>query len=274
LVERFSAVIVMPSAAGSHCLVRASNSSTVTFQPPAKFHVSGLIQRGSESSILESISLFAARSQGWSPEMRAAYCYRPQTHMLKPILNLLPRSVQPRLCSQAECGKRAVGCVGTTEPGQLSKNTTPINAWCRRKRGQCISVCWDWYWAYSTSPPTDPRGPSGVLSYRVLRGGGWNDYAINARCASPQLRPPGHRQQLRWLSVREGALVSALTEVWLSWASGQAPYQVQQPSHLEITNSWQDEPVPSRGRTCAGLAAAPAGRRIWTPRVAASPRAC
>jgi sulfatase modifying factor 1 len=42
---------------------------------------------------------------------------------------------------------------------------------------------WDWWGSYAASPATDPRGPGGVVSYRVLRGGGWVSYAPFARCA-------------------------------------------------------------------------------------------
>jgi formylglycine-generating enzyme required for sulfatase activity len=42
---------------------------------------------------------------------------------------------------------------------------------------------WDWWGSYTAAPATDPRGPGGVLSYRVLRGSGWNDGAGSARCA-------------------------------------------------------------------------------------------
>jgi formylglycine-generating enzyme required for sulfatase activity len=55
--------------------------------------------------------------------------------------------------------------------------------------GNIFGWCWDWY------PPgspylggTDPRGPvgpvgPGPLSVRVMRGGSWNYYAYEARCA-------------------------------------------------------------------------------------------
>ena len=41
---------------------------------------------------------------------------------------------------------------------------------------------WDYYGEYPAEEQTDPAGPaSGTL--RVYRGGGWNDFAKNMRCA-------------------------------------------------------------------------------------------
>jgi formylglycine-generating enzyme required for sulfatase activity len=55
--------------------------------------------------------------------------------------------------------------------------------------GNVFEWCWDWY-AAPTYPPgspylggTAPRGPVGPLSFRVLRGGHWVNYAVIARCA-------------------------------------------------------------------------------------------
>jgi len=55
--------------------------------------------------------------------------------------------------------------------------------------GNLSEWCWDWYAVppYPAGSPylggTDPRGPIGPLSQRVLRGGRWDYYAVVARCA-------------------------------------------------------------------------------------------
>jgi formylglycine-generating enzyme len=48
--------------------------------------------------------------------------------------------------------------------------------------GNVFEWCWDWY-ATPYAGGTDPRGPVGPLSDRVLRGGVWTSYAHGARCA-------------------------------------------------------------------------------------------
>lgn len=49
--------------------------------------------------------------------------------------------------------------------------------------------CWDWHGSYSTSPSSDPAGPtSGLL--RVLRGGDWYGQASRCRVANRGYDPP------------------------------------------------------------------------------------
>jgi formylglycine-generating enzyme required for sulfatase activity len=47
--------------------------------------------------------------------------------------------------------------------------------------GNVFECCWDWY-GTPYAGGSDPRGP-GTGSYRVLRGGSWNNVAVFARCA-------------------------------------------------------------------------------------------
>lgn len=48
--------------------------------------------------------------------------------------------------------------------------------------GNVYEWCQDWYGSYSSSAVTDPTGPSSGLA-RVLRGGGWGNYARRCRSA-------------------------------------------------------------------------------------------
>ena len=58
--------------------------------------------------------------------------------------------------------------------------------------GNVREWCNDWYGDYSSSPETDPQGPS-TGSNRVLRGGSWNFYAYNCRVAFRYNYSPDYR---------------------------------------------------------------------------------
>ncbi|MFM8727471.1 MAG: formylglycine-generating enzyme family protein [Planctomycetaceae bacterium] len=58
--------------------------------------------------------------------------------------------------------------------------------------GNVWEWCSDWYDDYSSTPLTDPRGPSSGTS-RVLRGGSWDNGPNNVRCARRGDSTPGLR---------------------------------------------------------------------------------
>ncbi len=66
--------------------------------------------------------------------------------------------------------------------------------------GNVFEWCSDWYAAtpYPAGSPylggTDPTGPAGPSTYRVLRGGSWNGYAGNSRCSGRAGDRPGTAQ--------------------------------------------------------------------------------
>jgi formylglycine-generating enzyme required for sulfatase activity len=80
-------------------------------------------------------------------------------------------------------GYNAIGNYPTTSPG-----TSPVGSFAPNgyglydMAGNVFEWCWDWY-ATPYAGGTDPRGPVGPLTQRVLRGGDWEDYPTLARCA-------------------------------------------------------------------------------------------
>ncbi len=69
--------------------------------------------------------------------------------------------------------------VGTSPVGSFPANAYGL----MDMAGNLYEWCWDWY-VTPYAGGTDPRGPVGLLSYRVLRGGYWAGNASGVRCAN------------------------------------------------------------------------------------------
>jgi formylglycine-generating enzyme required for sulfatase activity len=79
-------------------------------------------------------------------------------------------------------GNNSIGLIGgfpyTSPVGSFAANGYGLYD----MAGNVREWCWDWY-ATTYAGGTDPHGPIGPLSYRMLLGGSWLNYADDARCA-------------------------------------------------------------------------------------------
>jgi formylglycine-generating enzyme required for sulfatase activity len=80
-------------------------------------------------------------------------------------------------------GYNAIGNYPSTLTGTTPVGTFPANGYgLYDMAGNVGEWCWDWYMT-PYAGGTDPHGPTGPLTYRVVRGGVWSSEPYFARCA-------------------------------------------------------------------------------------------
>jgi formylglycine-generating enzyme required for sulfatase activity len=89
----------------------------------------------------------------------------------------------------------------------------PANAWgLYDMHGNVLEWCWDWFAEYLRTTQTDPQGEVSGIS-RVLRGGSWDDSAVNIRSAYRWDKHPSYKNSSVGFRVArngQSASISAL----------------------------------------------------------------
>jgi formylglycine-generating enzyme required for sulfatase activity len=88
-------------------------------------------------------------------------------------------------------GYNAIGSVGGTSPATSPVGSFAANGYGLNDiAGNVYEWCWDRY-GTPYAGGTDPKGPT-TGSFRVIRGGCWDFFAFNARCAGRRLNDPAN----------------------------------------------------------------------------------